>query len=128
MKVCGRSSMTRFEAMTPSAARPAKRARNGANRCATAIAWTAMKPMLCRLRAWRAPGLPSPAITSIGAPYGRRLGEGSLKPKPYSIGEADYFLPADLAAAAGAAAALAASAVGAAGAAVVAAAAAGAGA
>src|SRR5262245_48218424 len=32
-----------------------------------AISWTAMKPMLCRLPAWREPGLPSPTKSSMGA-------------------------------------------------------------
>src|SRR5262245_62017562 len=32
-----------------------------------AIAWTALKPILCRLPAWREPGLPSPTKSSMGA-------------------------------------------------------------
>src|SRR5271165_3539472 len=68
MKVCGASSMTRFEAIAPSEARPEKRARNGPMRCAAAIASSAMKPILWRLRRWRWPGLPSPAMTSMRGP------------------------------------------------------------
>ena len=53
----------------PSATSPWYRARNGPNRWASAIASTAMKPMLWRLRAYRAPGLPSPAMRSMsGSP------------------------------------------------------------
>ena len=55
----------------------------GAEAAPPAIASTAMKPMLWRLRACHAPGLPSPAMTSMGSsidqpapPRRRRCGAG----------------------------------------------------
>src|SRR5260370_13197423 len=67
----------------------------------------AMKPMLWRLRACRAPGLPSPAMTSMGSPIDQReplVPRGAEAPAPAS-GRASvdalgrYFLAAGLAAA-----------------------------
>src|SRR5580704_11832240 len=66
-----------------------------------------MKPMLWRLRACRAPGLPSPAMTSMGSPIGQPeplVPRGAEAPAPAS-GRASvdalgrYFLAAGLAAA-----------------------------
>src|SRR5208283_235470 len=91
----------------PSAASPENRARKGPKWWARAIASAAMSPMLWRLRAWRAPGLPSPAMTSMKAPIDRAAED----PSPGAPGEgfAVYFLPgfgvAGAAALAGAAAA-----------------------
>src|SRR5271157_42320 len=109
--------MTRSDPTTPSAASPEKRARKGPMRWARAIASIAMKPMLWRLRAWRAPGLPSPAMTSMGSPIDQHEGRAWRWRKPARPGRNPYFLAAGLAAAgaaaafAGAAAPLAASAL-----------------
>ena len=66
MKVCGFSRVTRFSPSRPSATRPWKRAFQGEKPWSAAIRSSAMKPMLCRLPAYFAPGLPSPTINSIG--------------------------------------------------------------
>src|SRR5277367_2351438 len=117
MYVCGLSRVTRVPSIKPSAASPCQRARNGPKRRASAIESTAMKPMLWRLRAWRAPGLPSAAMTSMGPPIDQHEGRAWRWRKPARPGRNPYFLAAGLAAAgaaaafAGAAAPLAASAL-----------------
>jgi len=70
MKVCGFISSALAPPSRPSATSARNFDRQGPKPCSPAIRSTAMKPMLCRCRAYCPPGLPSPTISRI-APLSR---------------------------------------------------------
>src|SRR6478736_871313 len=68
MKVCGLSRSTCSRPSLPSAARPWKRLRQAGKPWVAAMVSAAMKPTLCRLKAYSAPGLPRPTKSFISHP------------------------------------------------------------
>src|SRR3569833_547137 len=99
MNVPGRSRSTRSRAISPSVATPWYLRRNGPNRCALAIASTAMKPTLWRLPAYFAPGLPRPTKSSMAStarapPYVDLEREEGADAPPHFL--SDVKLPANI--------------------------------